>query len=127
LKIVPLHVFLADFRLGHAITNTQGAGTAIMIAGTLGFRHLNNWRVKESELSAMCMHWEGWWQSYLEDNPFGSIHPFIWSYTRWLWRACFLQPTISHSQSGVLCEIVFASDRQSTANILCQLTNLKVQ
>ena len=48
----------------------------------------------------MCMHWEGWWQSSLEDNPFGSTHPFIRSSTRW--------PTISHSQSGVLREIVFA-------------------
>lgn len=99
-----LHVFLAD--LGWAMQSPTLKVQALPLWWPvhLGFRHLNNWRVKESEISAMCMHWEGWWQSYSEDNQYIPSYDHI----QGDWRACFLQPTISHSQSGVLCVIVFA-------------------
>jgi len=77
-------VFLADFGLGHAITNTQGAGTDTMMAGTPGFQAPE--QLKGEGIGIKCdvyalgevMTDRVVWKT----NPFGSIHPFIRLSTR---------------------------------------------
>jgi len=124
-----LHVFLADFGLGHAITNTQGVGTATMMAGTPGFQAPE--QLKGEGIGVKCDVYAlgGVMTELFGRQPLWvntSIHTIIYKVTV---EGVF--PPTDHLPQPIGCIVrnclCSASDRKSTADILCQLINLKVQ